>query len=614
MLKGGCWIRQEPSIDSRRCTVAKPNTPRSGERTPISKKSKEKSKTKPTPAAKPAPVAPVVATAVPRTQPGRAALDPQPSAQLWVAVAALLLVTVVVFSPTFNAQLLSWDDQAYVSYNKLLRDGAGLQAIWNPTSPDLSQYYPLLFTSYWLEYRLWGTNSRGYHTVSLLLHLANIVLVLFLAQRLGASPWVAFGTAAIFALHPTQVASVMWVAERKNTLSGCFYLIAFLLYLRHRRSGSAAAYGACLAAFVAALLSKTQTLTLPVSILAADWLLQRGRRLRTIGVAPVVMKLVPMFALGLVAVLITSYVERREVAVAAFRLPTLAQRPFIVADAPWFYVYKFLLPINLSPIYAKWNVSPAEPVWWLGIIAWPAVLAAAAKWWERIGTLTLWGLVHFFVTLTPVLGVIPFGYQQHTMVADHYLYLAIIGAGLALAASAERIIGTAQQWTPRRSVVTACGVLLVTAYAVQSYRESQHWLDTPTFWRRVIERSPETFAAYYSLAHYYQDRHDWAQTLPLYRKAFEIRGDSPGAFNGYTEALRRTQGDAAALDACNATLQQSPRFIAAYLQRAHIYERLGRRDDALSDLRHVMDIAPKGSEGWTLASRARRRLEAAPSN
>jgi hypothetical protein len=530
-----------------------------------------------------------------------------------MCVAALLIVTVVAFSPTFNAQLLSWDDEAYVSNNKQLRDAAGLGSIWNPASPENDQYYPLLFTTYWLEYQLWGANSRGYHVVSLLFHLVNVALVLTLAWELGASPWVAFATAAIFALHPTQVASVVWVAESKNTLSGIFYLIAFLLYLRHRRSGSGAAYRGCVAAFVGALLSKTQTLTLPVSILVADLLLQRARQLRNVGVAPIVVKLVPMFALGIAATLITAYVEQRQVGVAAFRLPTLAERPFIVASAPWFYVYKFLLPINLSPLYPKWTVSAADPVWWLGIIAWPVVLAAGIKWWERIGTLTLWGLVHFVVTLSPVLGVIPFGYQQHTVVADHYVYLAIIGAGLAFAASAERVAGSLQI-ASGRVLATALGVLLLGAYAVQSYRESQYWQDTPTFWRHVIERSPNTFAAYYSLGNYYWGRHQWAETVPLYRKAFEIRRDSPGAFDGYAEALRRTQGEAAALDACNSALQQSPRFVAAYLQRARSYERLGRRGDALNDYRRVMEISPKGSEGWRLANRHRQRLEALPNN
>lgn len=524
-----------------------------------------------------------------------------------------MVVTAVAYSPALNGEFLSWDDQAYVSSNKLLRDAAGLAAIWNPSSTELNQYYPLLFTSYWLEYQMWGANSRAYHAVSIALHLVNVILVLLLIQQLGASPWVAFGTAAIFALHPTQVASIAWVAERKNTLSGCFYLIAFLLYLRHRRTDSGAAYGGCLVAFLAAMLSKTQTLTLPVSIFIADRLLQRARLLRQQDVARVVIKLLPMLALGLIAVVITTRVEQRGVDVAAFRLPTLAERPFIVANAPWFYLYKFLLPINLSPLYPKWSVSAADPTWWLGILAWPAVVAAAVKWQERIGALALWGMAHFVVSLAPVLGVIPFGYQQHTVVADHYLYLAIIGAAVALTATVDRLAGS-MQWGTQRVAATALGVMVLGAYAVQSFRESQQWRDTPTFWRRVIERSPNTFAAYYSLAEYYQNHRQWAEALPLFRKAFEIRSDSPGAFNGYVEALRRTQNEAAALDACTATLQQNPRFVAAYLQRARSYEHMGKRDDALNDYRTVMETFPQGSEGWTLANRQRQRLEAAPTN
>ncbi len=525
----------------------------------------------------------------------------------------LLLVTAIAFSPALDAELLSWDDKAYVSQNKLLREPGGLTAIWNPMSTELNQYYPLLFTSYWLEYQLWGSNSSGYHAVNIGLHLVNVVLVLLLVQALGASAWVAFATAAIFALHPTQVASVAWVAERKNTLSGCFYLAAFLLFLHHRRAGSREAYAGSLAACLAALLSKTQTLTLPVSILAADWILQGAGRLRRVGVAPVVMKLAPMFAMGLLAVLITTHVEQQKVGVAAFRLPAPVERPFIAANAPWFYAYKFVAPINLSPMYLKWDVSAADPMWWPGVLIWPVLLAAVVRWREHIGPLALWGLAHFCISLSPVLGLIPFGYQQHTVVADHYVYLAIIGAALAVAVWADRLAGSAQ-WSSRRTLITACGALLVAAYAVQSYRESQHWHDTPTFWRRVLERSPDTFAAHFSLGNYYWNRRQWAESVPLYRRAFEIRSDSPGAFNGYTNALRKTEGDAAALTACNAALQRDPGFFAAYLQRARINERLGKREDALNDYRHVIDAAPKGSEAWRLANRGRGRLQSATTN
>jgi tetratricopeptide (TPR) repeat protein len=565
---------------------------------PTKPKAKRRTPQAPPPAPASAPPQPTK-----RPQEGPATWLPR---RLWPGVAVLLLVTVIAFSPAFQSQLLSWDDLDYVSYNKRLRSAAGLAAIWNPFTPSM-QYYPLVFTSYWMEYRLWGDAPMGYHATNIALHLLNSVLVLALGLELGASAWAAFGAAAVFALHPTQVASVVWVAERKNTLSAAFYLLAFLLYLRHRRTRSEGTYAAALGVFAAALLSKSQTVTLPASAFLADWMLQRRGQLPRVGLASIAARLAPMLVLGVLAGSITSQVEEGNVGASAFRLPSLAERPFIAATAPWFYLSKFLVPVELSPMYPKWKISAADPRWWIGLAAWPLVAAAALRWRERIGELTLWGLAHFCIALIPVLGVIPFAYQQFTYVADHYLYLAIIGAGLALAVQLDRLAGDSG-WSRRRMAVTAVSVLLLGGCAVQSFREAHHWRDTPTFWNRVLARSPDAFAAHYSMGHYHRARREWSAAFPFYRRAFELRHDGPAAFRWYAESLRKTQGERAALEACNAKLAEDPRFVAAHLERARSYEGLGNRDGARAEYQRVLQLVPEGSEGWRIAQRHLKRL------
>lgn len=532
---------------------------------------------------------------------------------LWPCAAVLLVVTTIAFSPALTAQLLSWDDQSYVSDNAMLRDTAGLGRIWNPTAGGQPQYYPLLFTSYWLEYHVWGARSAGYHGTNLALHLVNVVLVLLLVQRLGAAPWAAVGAAAIFALHPTQVASVVWVAERKNVLSGFFYLLAFLLFLRHRSRDAWGPYVGSLGAFCAALLSKTQTVTLPGSLLITDWLLQSSGRIRRMGLAGLAARLAPMLLLGVLMATVTSSFERAAVGASWFRLPPLATRPFIAATAPWFYAATFLVPVDLSPIYPMWSVSPGDPKWWLPLLAWPLVGAAVYRWRARIGALPLWGLAHFCICIIPVIGLVPFGYQQHTLVADHYLYLANIGAAVALASWADRLAGAAI-WTRRRRMITGLGLVLCAFYAVQSYHEAGYWHDTPTFWQRVLARNPTSFAAQYSLGHHYRDQRDWPAALPYYRSAYAIRSDHPGAFRWYAKALRATQGDQAALAFCNAKLQQDPNFLAAYLERATSYERLGNRAAATAEYRQVLRLAPRNSEGERIAQSNLRRLQVGTNN
>src|SRR5689334_3341833 len=219
--------------------------------------------------------------AVPKRPPVPEETTSSISTSVWALL--LLVVTLGAFAPTFGAEFIKWDDQFYVEENALLQDPGALRKIWDPVGRETQEYYPILFSSYWLEYQVWRLDAAAYHAVTLALHLANVVLVLLLARGLGAKGWVAAATAAIFAVHPVQVASVAWISEQKNTLSALFYLVAFLLYLRHRRTGRWTAYAGCLASFAAALLSKTQTLTFPLSILLAEWLLLRrpGVPLRT---------------------------------------------------------------------------------------------------------------------------------------------------------------------------------------------------------------------------------------------------------------------------------------------------------------------------------------------
>jgi len=525
---------------------------------------------------------------------------------LWACIAALLVLTTLVFRPVLHAGFLSWDDTAYVSANKLLRDAAGLKQIWNPFAPTEDQYYPLVFTSYWMEYRLWGADSQGYHAVNVGLHLVNVVLVTALVRSLGGSAWVAIGTAAVFALHPLQVASVAWIAERKNLLSGCFYLIAFLLYLRDRQRGSWGAYAGCLLAFGAALLSKTQTVTLPASLVLVEWLLATPARLRPAQPRAIAARIAPLLAFGLLAAVVTTVIEHGNAEWP--RLPTAAERPFIVAAAPWFYASKFLLPIGLSPIYPRWNLSAAGPLPWLSVVAWPVVVAVIARHRAGLGALALWGLADFLVALMPVLGLVPFGFQQHALVADHFVYLAVLGGGLAVAVWAERLAGR-PGWTARRAIVCVAGLLVVAAYGVQTSREARYWRDDETFWQHVLTHNPDCLPAQQSLGFHYRSQGQWRKALPYFRRAAEIRPDHPRVFHWYVVALRSVQGAQAAVGACDRKVAEDPGFAIAYLERAESYEMLGRPQDALDDYAHVLRMAPRGSADWQAAQRGRSRLQ-----
>ncbi len=501
------------------------------------------------------------------------------SMPVWAAL--LLVVTVVAFAPTFRGEFIKWDDQFYVEENPLLLDTAGLEKIWNPVSREAPQYYPILFSSYWVEYRAWRLDAAAYHATTLALHLANVVLVLLLAHRLGATGWVAAGTAAIFAVHPVQVASVAWISEQKNTLSGLFYLVAFLLYLRHRRTGGWGAYAGCLASFVAALLSKTQTVTFPISVVLAEWLLLRRAdvplRRAALGVAA---RVTPMVALCIPAGMLTIYFDQLP-HTPAF---PLGERLLIAGNAVWFYLHTFLAPVRLSPVYPEWHPVLGDPSWRMPAVGSLLIVLALVAAWRHIPALAQWGILHFFASLLPVLGLVSFTYETYSMVADHFFYLPCIGGGLALATGAEQLLARLPSGLMVRRTAAAVGVLIVVACTAATYAEATHWRTNLSFWMEVRDRDPDGFLGNFNLGNHYRYRSDWASAVPYYRRAAEIRPGADYPFHRYVEALRNAQGAEAALAACNEKLRRAPGFAPAYEERAITYEAMGRASDAARDM------------------------------
>ena len=522
---------------------------------------------------------------------------------LWASVVVLLLAIELAYLPAFNAGFVRWDDQYYVEANPLLSAPDGLQKIWNPFGHDTQQFYPLVFSAYWLEYRLWGLDASGYHAVNVGLHAVNALLVLGVVLELGVSTPVAVATAAVFALHPVQVASVAWISELKNTLSGVFYLLCAWAYIRHRRSGAWSTYGLCLLAFVGALLSKTQTVTLPASVLLADWALQRLGRIRRTRFVNVVARLLPMLVLGAVAGWITMRFEQEPWT----RTFAMTERLLVITNAAAFYARTFFAPFWLSPIYPEWHVAAFDWQWWTGPIVCAVGVGALVLWRRRIPDLVLWGIAHFYIALIPVIGLFSFNFQTYTLVADHFLYLSVLGGGLAVAIAAER---ASVVWRPpsRQPVIAAAGLLLLIGCSVQTYRECRHWQNNLAFWTRVRDQDPNGFVANYNLGNHYRYTGQWSQAVPFYRRAAEIRPRTEYPFQRYAEALDHTGGARAVADMCTRRLARDPQFYFATLQRGISEEQLGQAREAVRDYERTMQLAPRGSAPWKDAQQGRARL------
>jgi Tfp pilus assembly protein PilF len=428
------------------------------------------------------------------------------------------LLTVLAYLPALRGGFI-WDDDDYVSNNQTLRSMEGLRSIWlEPAATP--QYYPLVHTSYWAEYRLWGLDPTGYHITNLLLHIAAAFIlwrVLLLLSVPGA--WLIAG---IFAVHPVHVESVAWITERKNVLSGVLYLSSMLAYLHFaldapERPGRRRVrlYAAACALFVLALLSKTVTASLPAALLLLIvW--KRGRVLFRD-----VWQLVPLFVAGGAMAGVTAWIEKHHVGAqgADWQFSPL-DRLAIAGRALWFYAGKLIWPVNLTFIYPRWQVGGAHPAQ----LAYPLAAAAAiAALWlarRRIGSAPLVAVLFFAGTLVPALGFFDVFPMRYSFVADHFQYLASIGL-IALAVAVG--VRLRERWAPSYARAShALAAILLLVLATLTWRQAHIYADQETLWSDTLKKDPESWMAHTCLGALLGRRGETADAEYHYREAVRL--------------------------------------------------------------------------------------------
>ena len=474
-----------------------------------------------------------------------AASDPAGRQRL-AGIAAILLITAVAYLPIFRGGFI-WDDETYVTGNRLLRSLAGLRAIWLEPGPP--QYYPLTQTTFWLEYHLWGLRPLGYHLANVFLHALNAALVWLVLGRLAVpGAWMA---AAVFALHPVHVESVAWVTELKNVQAGVFSLLALLAYLRFalgRRS--AGLYALAVVAFVLAVLSKTVACTVPAAALVCVWW-KRG----SLGRGDVV-PLVPFFLVGLAGGLGTAMVEKYRVgAQGADWTLSAADRCVLAGRALWFYAAKLVAPIRLSFFYPRWAIDAGVGWQWLFSLAAVGVVAALWMLRDRIGRGPLAAVLYFAITLAPALGFVDVYLFRYSFVADHFQYLASLGPitlVVALGAAGARKVPALG-----RAARLACGGLLL-ALGAATWSRAHVFADLETLWRDTVSKNPAAWSAYNNLGTLLLERGRAAEAVPVIERALALRPDVP--------EIHHTMADA--------------------------WSRLGRRDEARAEYARALAVAP----------------------
>lgn len=526
------------------------------------------------------------------------------------------VVTAVVFLPALGGGFLDWDDGTLLLRNPWYRGLAPSNLAWMFTTVRMGHWMPLNWISFGLDYLLWGMNPFGYHLTNVLLHAAAASVLYLVAARLlraalpgraPSDPWLRAGAlvaALAFGIHPLRAESVAWITERRDVLSGLFYLLTVLAYLRYVDRRSARAYWAAVGCFALALLSKSITASLPAVLLLLDiyplgrlggavgWLTAAARR--------VWLEKLPFAGLAGAGAAAAFWAIASGGGLTPLGTLGAPARLALSIYALGFYLSKTVWPARLSPLYElTLPVHPLEARFVLGALGVVGVTVAVLLARRRFpALLAAWAT--FALTLVPVLGIAHNGYQ---FAADRYTYLA----GLSLAVLAGSAVAV---W---RRVALWPAVLALAALSALTWLQLPVWQSDESLWRHAVALDPVSGVARSNLGAALTGQRKYEEATRELEQAVALRPGYAEAWNNLGLALAQQQGRLPeAAERFRRALAVRPRFGEAWNNLGVALAMQGQSEAAIDAFGRAAAADPTSAEarnnlGLALAGQGRVR-------
>lgn len=536
----------------------------------------------------------------------------------WTVPMLVAVLTFAAFWPVLDNRFLNWDDEAILINNPAYRGLGWKHLKWMFTTFHHSLYRPLTWVTWGGDYLVWEMNPLGYHLTSLIFHCANAVIFFFIACRLfrlslpnvSKTEWparVAAGVAAaLFSIHPLRVEPVAWASGRENVLSGLFFLLTILFYLKAVESSkSRSHYGvwmiSALAVFGMSLLSKAAGMTLPFALLILDiyplrrlppnvvsWL-QRSSLF-------VWYEKIPFIFLGASAGAVGWFAKHQEGGMFGWDQYGLTPRLSQSVYGLVFYLWKTLLPLNLSPLYELPEDILKTPS---TIIACAIILAAITTALILIRNRYPAGLaswLFYIVIVSPVLGISQSGPQ---IAADRYTYMACLGWPILVGGGFYKYWDSWTRAAMKKNVITlAAAILMLTcALGTLSRRQTRVWYDSETLWRHALSITPSTIGSYY-LGVTLDRQGRAAEAIQQYRNALEIRPNYFDAQYALGGVLFRAGELSQATQHYRLALKLNPGHADLHVDLANTLALQGRMDEAMQHYRQALLIDPTSGNAY----------------
>jgi tetratricopeptide (TPR) repeat protein len=500
----------------------------------------------------------------------------------------LVAATVIAYLSVWRAGFI-WDDDLHLTKNPCIVGPIGFKGIWTSAA---AMYYPLVSTSFWLQHALWGLNPLPYHLVNIAMHAACAILLWQVLLRLRVKgAWLG---AAIWALHPVQVESVAWVTELKNTQSCLFYLLSILFFLKWREDEAASQdrhrerwnYVVALICAVAAILSKSSTVMLPVVLGLCWWWIDGRWRWRNIPA------LVPFAFISLSAAVWTIWEQKFHAgALGATWTQSWPERLIIAGRAIWFYLGKLVWPHPLIFIYPRWQIDASQALAYL-----PALAAAGGLiilWWKRNGPLRpiFFAAAYFVISLFPVLDFFDVYFFRYSFVGDHLQYLASMGPlvllGAGIASAFAFLHGKKRVFFERIGTVAA---LLVLGTLTSS--QSAMYKDAETLWRTTLSAEPHSWMARNNLGTELLDQGRLNEALSYFEQALEENPNKAEIYNNIGNTLLQLGRVDESFSPLQKALELDPNRPDVRSNLGNALLRTGRLEESIIQLRAALNIKP----------------------
>jgi protein O-mannosyl-transferase len=556
-------------------------------------------------------------TSAPGTEP--------PRGQTFVICLLLALAVWAVFGQTRSFDFVNIDDNGYVLETPQVTRGLSWEgAIWTFTQAQTGTWHPLTWLSHMLDCTLYGLWAGGHHMTNVALHAGTVALLFLVLRRMTGAFWRSAFVAAIFAIHPLRAESVAWVAERKDVLSGLFFVLTLWAYVRSvecgvrsaecQTSGNGTAlhaprtthhttcwYLLALCFFALGLMSKPMLVTVPFLLLLLDYwplgiMKYEGRMMKDEGSRFIIhhshfilLEKVPFLALSAVSCAVTVWAQRAAGAMMDATAWPLEARLTNSTFAYLAYLGKLFWPRNLAAFYPMTRI----PTWelWAAVLVLAAITLLAVVGLKRRPWLAV-GWFWYVGMLVPVVGLVQVGSQA---MADRYTYLPQIGILVAVAWSAAELCA---RWRCPRLIQGGLMIAAAAALMATTRLQTSYWKDSESLWRHTIAVTGKNYFAEGLLGNAYLDKGQFDAAIAQYRKTLDILPSFEHACNNLGIALLQKGQVDEAMAQYQKTLQLNPRYVKAYNNLGNALLQKGQVEAAIAQFQKALELKARSEETY----------------